>query len=211
MPYPNEPDLASIGDRLRERTAPLAPHDDQYGYAHAYLCGSLGAIFREVAEVFDPEGDLPPMAPLLDPALCPDWALPWLAQFVGIKLPVGIGPEDARTTIHSVAGFKRGTRAALRAAAGLFLTGSKTVYFRERDPSALDPPYTLEVVTLTDETPDPAAVLRALLAQKPGGIVLNFRTVVGWDYQEMTAAGGTYLVQSATFTTYYKLNRNERS
>ena len=154
MSYPDKPELAPTGERLRDRTAPLAPHDDRYGYAHAYLCGSLGAIFDEVAEVFDPEGDIPPMAPLLDPELCPDWALPWLAQFVGIVLPAGIPPDDARALIHSVYGFRRGTPAAMRAAAALYLTGTKTVNFRERDPDSPDPPYTLEVVTLEDELPE---------------------------------------------------------
>jgi hypothetical protein len=84
------PILVAIAERLRDRTAPLAPDDDAHGYAHAYLCGSLGAIFAEVAEVFDPEGDTPPLAPLLDPTLCPAWALPWLAQMVGIVLPDGL-------------------------------------------------------------------------------------------------------------------------
>jgi hypothetical protein len=202
MTYPAKPDLVSIAERLRDRTAPLAPDDDAHGYAHAYLCGSLGAIFAEVAEVFDPEGDTPPLAPLLDPVLCPAWALPWLAQMVGIVLPDGMSEADARSFISEVAGFKRGTRQAMQAAVSVYLTGDKTVYFRERDGS----PYTLEVVTLASETPDAAAALRALVALKPGGIVLNYRTVAGWDYQAMTAAGGTYLVLKSTYTSYRKLS-----
>lgn len=201
-PYPDQPALAPTGERLRDRTAPLAPNDAAHGYAHAYLCGALGAIFREVAEIFDPEDDdVPPMAPLLDPVLCPAWALPWLAQLVGITLPAGMTEAEARTFITEVAGFKRGTRQAMEAAAAQYLTGDKTVYFRERDGS----PYILEVVTLTTETADQAAVLRALTALKPGGIVLNYRTVIGWDYQEMTAAGGTYAVLKTTYTSYRKL------
>lgn len=210
MTYPAKPELAPTGERLRDRTAPLAPHDDRYGYAHAYLCGSLGAIFDEVAEVFDPEGDVPPMAPLLDPELCPDWALPWLAQFVGITLPAGMPPDEAREVIGAVYGFRRGTRQAMEAAAALYLTGEKTVHFRERDPDSPDPPYTLEVVTLDEETPDPAAVERALIALKPGGLVLKYRGVVGWDYQEMTGEGGTYLALKSKFATYYTLTTNER-
>lgn len=205
-----EPVHTPLGARLRERTQPLAPDDASYGYAHAHLCEALGVMLKQVGEVFDPEGDVPPLAPILDVELCPDWALPWLAQLVGVVLPPGVPADDARTLIADVAGFERGTPASLEAAAGLFLTGSKTVYFRERDPTGADPPYTLEVVTLTSETPDPAAVLRALLAQKPGGIVLNYRNVAGWDYQAMTTEGGKYSALATRFTSYRRMSNNER-
>jgi hypothetical protein len=208
MTYPFEPTLAEIAERLRERTAPLAPNDERYGYAHAYLCGAMGAVLVEVAEVFDPEGDIPPMAPLLDPDLCPGWALPWLAQLVGVALPAGISDDDARTLIHHVSGFQRGTPAALRAAAGLFLTGNKSVYFRERDANAADPPYTLEVVTLTGETPDPAATLTALMAQKPGGLVLTYRTVEGQDWQAVSESGKTWRSARAAYATWRDLRDN---
>jgi hypothetical protein len=200
MSYPDEPTLAPIAERLRERTQPLAPNDEEYGYAHAYLC--------EVGEVFDPDGDIPPMAPLLDPDLCPDWALGWLAQMVGVALPAGVSPADARTIIRKVSGFQRGTRAALAAAAGLYLTGGKTVYFRERDQTAADPPYSLQIVTLVSETPDPAATLAAILRQKPGGIVLDYHTIVGWDYLQMSASYATYAALPPKFATYSDLRDN---
>jgi hypothetical protein len=204
------PTHTPLGARLRERTQPLAPDDASYGYAHAHLCEALGSMLEQVGEVFDPEGDVPPLAPILDVELCPAWALPWLAQLVGVVLPYGVGDDEARTYIRDVAGFERGTPASLRAAAGLFLTGDKTVYFRERDPTGADPPYTLEVVTVASETPDAAAVLRALLAQKPGGIVLNYRTVAGWDYQQMTTEGGLYSALATRFTSYRRMSNNER-
>jgi hypothetical protein len=181
------PVLSALGERLRERTAPLAPSDDQNGWAHAYLCEALMVMLEQVAEVYDPADPLPPGAPLLDPELAPDWALPWVAQLVGARLPAGATPEQARALIAGVSGWKRGTPAALRAAAQLYLTGNRTVTFRERDANSPDPPYTLEVVTLTGETPNPAAVLAALLAQKPGGLVLNYRTVEGQDWQAVQA------------------------
>lgn len=191
MPFPLEPAHTSFGERLRERTQPLAPDDAANGFAHAYLCEAFSRMFREVQEVFDPDDPLPPFAPLLDPQLCPEWALPWLAQWVGTKLPDGVSPADARVIIADVAGFRRGTPAALRAAAQFYLTGTKTVYFRERDQDGADPPYTLQIVTLISETPNPDAVLAALTAQKPGGIILNYGQVETWDYQEMTNRGMT--------------------
>jgi hypothetical protein len=183
-----EPELTPWGERLRERTEPLAPDDDAHGYAHAHLAGALATALERVAEIYDPD-EGPPGSPLVDVDRCPDWALPWLAQLVGVSMPVGMPAEQAREGIRSVAGWKRGTPGALLAAAGFHLTGAKTVYFLEHDPTGTDPPYTLEVVTRASETPDPAAVLAELMRQKPAGIVLTYRTVEGWDYQQLEAAG----------------------
>jgi hypothetical protein len=196
------PDASPFGDRLQERTRPLAPDDAAYGFAHAILCEALSKPFLQVQEVFDPEGDLPPVAPLLNPTLCPDWALPWLGQLVGVVIPTGTAPDTARSLITSVWGFRRGTRAAIEAAAGLYLTGTKTVYFRERDAGSA---YRLEVVTLTAETPNPAQTQAAILAAKPAGIVLSYRTVESWDYQEMTNQGGTYAQLKVKYATYRDL------
>ena len=199
------PELSPQGERLRERTEPLAPDDYAHGWAHAHLCEALARIYERVGAIYDPEEGLPG-APLLDVDTCPDWALPWLAQLVGVVLPPGANAEQQRGLIRDVAGWQRGTPAALRAAAGYWLTGDKTVYFRERDPSGSDPPYTLEVVTIEGETPDPAAVEAALLRQKPGGIVLTYRTIVGWDYQELSTTGpDPYSTLATTYSTYAEL------
>jgi hypothetical protein len=201
------PDHTPIGARLRERTQPLAPDDVANGYAHAFLCEAIGLMLAQVGEVFDPEGDTPPLAPILDVDQCPPWALPWLAQLVGVRLPTGLAPDDARLLIQTAAGFQRGTPAAMRSAAQATLTGALTVWFRERDGGDA---YALEVVTRTADTPDPAATLAALMSQKPGGIVLRYRVVDGWDYQQMTTEGGTYAEQSLAFATYRYLQENER-
>ena len=73
------PELSPWGERLRERTEPLAPDDAEHGYAHAHLSGAMAEALERVAEIYDPEEGLPG-SPLLDVDRCPDWALPWLAQ-----------------------------------------------------------------------------------------------------------------------------------
>jgi tail protein P2 I len=204
-----EPEHTPIGARLRQRTQPMALDDPVYGYAHAHLCEALGRPYQQFQEAFDPE-DAAPFETILDPQRCPEWALPWLAQLVGIALPTTSTEADKRTIITGLASHKRGTPSALEAAAGLYLTGTKTVMFRERDSSGADPPYTLEVVTRTDETPDPQAVLAALMSQKPGGIVLTYRQVEGWDYQEMTATGpDPYSALGPIYPTYTDLAYND--
>lgn len=201
-----QPELTALGERLRERTEQLAPTDAQHGWVHAHLCEALMIMLREVAEVYDPPDPIPPGAPLLDPQLAPDWALPWVGQLVGVHVPPGLTPDQQRTLISQAGGWRRGTPAALEAMASLYLTGSQTVYFRERDGD----PYALEVVTLDSETPDPAAVRTALLTQKPGGIVLAYRQVAGWDYQELTATGpDPYSALGPIFPTYYDLANND--
>lgn len=197
-----EPVHTPIGARLRERTQPLAPDDETYGYAHAYLCEAIGRMLYQVGQVFDPEGDVPPLAPILSPDLCPDWALPWLGQLVGVRLPQGISSADARTMINDVAGFRRGTPEALRTAAGFSLTGSKTVYFNERKDGDA---YLLQVATLSGETPDPDAVLQLLLAQKPGGIVLEYDAVEASSYALVDARFDNYAEVNATYATYTDL------
>lgn len=200
------PELTAWGERLRERTEPLAPDDAANGYAHALLSGALASVLERVATVYDPDDDTLPASPLLDVDRCPDWALPWLAQLVGVTIPPRWTTEQIRIGIRSVAGWKRGTTAAMRAAAGMYLTGAKTVFFRERDATGGDPPYCLEVVTRDSETPDPAAVLGALQRQKPAGILLTYRVVEGWDYQELELTGpDPYSTLATTYATYLLL------
>jgi hypothetical protein len=195
------PDHTPLGARLRERTQPLAPDDASYGYAHAHLCEALGRMLAQVGEVFDPEGDVPPLAPILDPDLCPAWALDWLGQLVGVRLPAGLDEASSRAMIKSAAGFARGTPAAMEAALATVLTGTKTVYFRERDASD---PYRFEVVTLTSETPDPVRAEAILRAAKPGGLVLSYRTVASWDWQQVTTEQASWNTAKAAYTTWRK-------
>ena len=103
--------------------------------------------------------------------------------------------------IKSLGAFARGSPDAIRAAAGFGLTGSKLVLLRERDNGDA---YLLEVVTLVEETPDPALVHQLILSQKPGGIALTSQTVVGWDYQQMTLdyVGKFYKDVHAKYPTY---------
>lgn len=199
----SEPELSAIADRLRERTEALAPNDDEHDYAHAVLCGALAQALEQVADVFDPPGDVPPGAPLLDVDLCPDWALPWLAQIVGVTIPQGATPAQARTLISEIAGWQRGTPASLTAAARAFLSSpTATVFFNER---LAGDPYRLGIVTLASETPDPALVQRAILAQKPGGIRLDYTAIAGQTYRALLAEVDSYREALATWSSYRDL------
>lgn len=193
------PVLSRLGEALRERTAPLAPDDDANGWVHAHLCQGIEVQLERVEDIWDPPDPVAPGGPLLDVDLCPDWALPWLGQLVGVRIPPGTSAQDARTLVRSVAGFSRGTPDAIRAAAGLYLIGSKTVYFNERVGNHA---YRLGVLTLTTETPDAEAVQRAILAQKPAGILLDYRSIAGQTYGAIRIEYDTYREVRDAYDSY---------
>lgn len=211
-PTPAAPTHTPLGARLRERTQQLAKDDAPYGYAHAHLCEAMMRGGIELSQAFDPPDPWAPFEPVLDPAACPPWALPWLAQLAGVTFTGSMTTDDQRNAIVTLQAQQRGKVSMLRAAVLPLLTGTQTMYFRERDGGDA---YALEVVTLTSETPDPAAVKAALLARLPAGLTLDFHTVVGWDYQAWTddaaARGETYRTNSPHYVTYSALTDNIRT
>lgn len=137
---------------------------------------------------------------ILDVDRCPDYALPYLGQFVGVSVPIGTDEASARQLIRDKPRQSRGTPASIVAAAQRNLTGSKSVVLRERDGAVgTDDPYRITVITYTAETPDPDAVLNEILTVKPGGIVLNYLTLAGQDWQ---AVANTYGTWTAVDTAY---------
>jgi hypothetical protein len=113
----------------------------------------------------------------IDVNRCPDEALPWLAQFVGIQFNAGQGltADEQRALMVGLGTWHRGTVAALKAAPLPYLTGAKQVIVKERDTG----PYHFEVITQGSETPDQSLVLAALLAQKPAGLVMTYVVNIG--------------------------------
>lgn len=143
-----------------------------------YVGGIGDVMFQEVEDLAS-DGPLgqPGWSSLLDLNRVPDKALPWLAQFIGVSIPGGLTPADQRIRIQNTDGWKRGTPAAIAGAPLPYLTGTKTVILRERDPAASpnDPAYGLTVITRTSETP--AADLPATNICTNGDFEVN---TVGW-------------------------------
>jgi hypothetical protein len=109
---------------------------------------------------------------LADPYAADAAWLPWLAQLVGAQLPAGLTVADQRAAIAgALAGFLKGTKAGIAAAAATVLTGTKYVLVR---PLFGGDRWTVELRTRTTETPGDAAVLAAVLAQKakPAGLTI---------------------------------------
>jgi Phage tail protein (Tail_P2_I) len=205
-PVPSELAPDTFADRLYGMMRPLAGADGQTGYSLLILCNAIGIDYQLVEDwVRDVDPQTPGWSLLLDVNRCPPEALPWLAQFVGVRLLPG-DPDDAdRVRIASTAGFRRGTVAALTAAAAATLTGNKSVFLTERDHDPADTPdyaYYLSVVTYAGQTPDPGMTERALLAQKPGGIVLTYTVVDGQIYDQVRTRFATYADLRAGYPDY---------
>lgn len=126
----------------------------------------------------------------------------WTGQLLGVVIPDSADDATARALILSRPAFRRGTVGALRQAAEMHLTGTRRVDILERDTSA----YHLTVRTYAQETPDPAVVLRDLLAAKPAGLVLAYVVLTGDPYDSRDAEFATYDALDAYRPTYDDLD-----
>lgn len=196
-PAPLTPD--SFAEGLYLSLAPLATQDASYDWALLILCNAIGVMFQELDDLERDSPDGPGWSPLLDLARCPDEALPWLAQFVGVRLLPDSTPADQRARILATDGWNRGTPAALVASAAATLTGTQRVTLRERDGGNA---YVLRVQTLASETPNPTATENAILAQKPAGIVLVYEAMPGQDYLELESDHATYAAVRSDYASY---------
>lgn len=202
------PVLSSFAQRLYDDLAPLAYDDANQGYALANFCKAFGTMFQVVDDYSRDQvvGNkvLPGWSQLIDINRAPAEGLAYLGQFVGVPILVGLSDAAQRARIKAVGGQNRGTLASIIAAAQQYLTGAQTVIVRERDvaASATDPAYGLTVITYASQTPDTAKVLAALIAQKPAGIILNYHTNVGADYQSVFTSFATYQNVFTTYLTY---------
>jgi hypothetical protein len=168
--------LAALGPAFRTAAGPLLPD------LLTALTAQLGAV-DELLTVGD--GDLA-AAPLTDLATSP---FPrWLGQLAGLRVPAGLDVAAARAHVTGRGVSRRGTPAAMRAAAAATLTGGRRVTLVERNGS----PWQLLVLTYARETPDPAAVLAAVLQEKPVGIVLTHAVLLGQTFGQLTATGQTF-------------------
>lgn len=194
--------LESFGKSVYEKIEPFTRQDKSNNFALAHFVAACSRLLQEIDTLAGEVDGLRPWEQLFRADLIPAKGLGWLAQFVGVTLDSGAPEAISRARILSTDGFWRGTPDAMIGAAIPYLTGAKTVIFRERDPAASpsNPAYGLTVITRTAQTPDPAKVLAALMSQKPAGIILNYVVLAGQDYTLLYNAGAT--TYQSVFTTY---------
>lgn len=159
---------------------PWARTDENVGH----LLGLVDAIFGQIVEIDDLVRDSDThvgWGRLLDVNVAPVWALPWLAQFVGVTPIFGLAEASQRLRIKEAAGFHRGSVKAIKAAAGQYLTGTRRVELYERDGSA----WRFRVRTYASETPNAQVVKDAVEALKPAGLVFVHEVQNGIQINQM--------------------------
>jgi len=191
-----------FGKTLFREMEPVTYADAQNGDSlRHYLC-SIGSQFEEAwtlaRDIIIDGKRVPGWSIVVDLDRIPTKGLGWLAQFVGVSLDIALSDPLQRERIRATDGWKRGSVGAFMGAARQYLTGNRTVIFKERYTSA----YHILVVTRAYETPDPDQVLAALTAQKPAGLILEYHTVNGRIYLEVKEQNANYTAAKAAYATY---------
>ena len=131
----------------------------------------------------DTEDDFEGWTILLDVDRCPREALPYLAQYVGERLPMGLTEAEERQWVRDAPNQIRGTIKSIVDAAQRYLTGGKTVTVIQRDGGADK----LTVVSYTDQTPNSAQVLAELNKVVPADISLTYVVNSGQIWSQVIA------------------------
>lgn len=159
----------------------------------------VGTMFAETELYgFDTE-DFEGWTILLDVDRCPVEALPYLAQYVGERLPAGLTEDEMRQWIRDAPNQQRGTLKSLVDATQRYLTGGKTVTVIERD---LGHPDHVTVVTYTSETPDSAQVLAEINTVFPAELTLAYVVSGGQIWSQVIATDPDWansMAESATW------------
>lgn len=179
---------------------------DDYVAAHEpWLTPALEDYLRAIASMFsevellafdsaDGEG----WTILFDPDRCPVKALPYLAQYVGERLPVGLGEVESREWIKDAPNQFRGTPYSIFHAAQRRLTGQRTVRLEERFGGNSEQ---LRVTTYTAETPDQAGTRADVESVLPHDVLLTFQVQAGQNWGDVKLAYASWgAVQAANPT-----------
>lgn len=163
---------------------------DTAGLLAGFMAGPAG-IVQTLADLFTDSASGPGWSQICDVTRCPTDGLPWLAQFVGVRLPPGMPDAQARAAVQAESGWKRGTAAAIVAAAQQYVASGYTVVLAERTPD----PYSF---TLTI----PAAGVSGTYAALDAG----FSTYTALDasqtsYAGFTSSGGEGAISAAVLAS----------
>lgn len=200
------PEVSDVAEGFYSRLGPAITADDEstdwtlLKFVDAIVTVLLGDVDTIVSDTDEHQG----WEAVFNVEDAPEFALDYLAQFVGVKIEQQMTAAQKRLAISTPAGFARGTIAAMRAAAQAWLTGDKTVNFTERDGGA----YLLTVETYIGETPNADAVEAALIKAKPAGILLTYAAVVGLTYADLESSHADYAAVEAAYSTYDELRRD---
>jgi hypothetical protein len=145
---------------------------------------------------------------LLDPDRCPALALPYLAQYVGERLPVGLEVSDpalAREWIKDAPNQRRGTMRSMFQAAQRRLLGTRLVAFRERDVEV----DRVTFITYSSQTPDPAGTYADIRGQAPADVILNVAVRDGQAWFSVKDDYSTWRAVKDAYATWADVRADE--
>lgn len=181
------PTVPAVTEYWYGELAVSQPADEQLGWPFLIFLAGLGVAFGPLHDIVRDTPDGPGWSSILDPARAPVFALPWTAQFAGVHLTPGASEAQQRAEITSPNAFERGSLKALELTAQRRLTGGRKVTILERDGS----PWRTTVITYANETPDPAATERDVIAQELGGERITYVLAAGELWGEATSTWDT--------------------
>lgn len=190
----------TFAENLYESLGPFR-EDDETGDLDALVRALTGPMETLYSIVGEQDQDVSWSA-ALDPDRCPVSVLPWLAQWAGVRLTASMTVAERRQAIKDREGTTRGRPETIRARVERTLTGTKRIIIRERTPG----PYDLYIRTISTETPDATATERAIVEQKPAGIVLDYAAATGLTYIDVQSGFATYGDLAATGMSYGELS-----
>jgi hypothetical protein len=126
----------------------------------------------------DPDNDVVDFQALFDVDTAPTWVLPWLAQCVGERVPVGYNDQQARDWIRNSPKWIRGTPQGIWNAVKRVLVPGASMQMRERwntNTNAADPDW-ISILTWSSQTPDVNLVQQVLRRNVPADIMYTYTT-----------------------------------
>lgn len=197
------PEVNAATEVLYEALEPaFTDGDEERSWTTLKLCSALvGEDLGFIYDIVTENDGTPGWQILLDVDRCPAPALPYLAQFVGVRIRPDMSEGQIRAAIRNPEGFGRGTVAQIEAVAKRRLTGSKVVTVTERYGSFV---WRIRVETLESETPEPTRTQAEIIAEaKPIGILMFFNTKATATWLGLRTAKATWLKTREDYATWY--------
>lgn len=160
--------------------------DDLGGDLLKYLEG-LCAPLQPTYNLVRPREGMTGWAILLDPDLCPAWALPFSAIVVGVEITPEMDETQIRNEIREPTGWKRGQPGSIQIAV------RRTLDRDVAEPLVIIRPNTPEdgrhyVRTLLSQTPEPERTRRVVRSKLPWWQRLDYEAISGLTYADLEAS-----------------------
>lgn len=187
--------MSAVSDRVLSLLGHLRVDPESDAILEGLVSALCGPLERASLVAHGDEG-LRPWQAITDPALAPEWALPYAAQWTGGRMPprrrgesADAYLERARREVVYPRGMRRGSARAVLEVVRDHLAGDRSVIFRERFGGD---PWLLMVVTKPSETPDPEVMAAAAQRVVPAGIVLRLENRSTRDWEEVRTTWATW-------------------